>query len=64
MRYLWEWYNEAFSGQRLTYLELEAWARMTGTRPTGWEVEQMMALDATFWKVQADDRSSTSTAPR
>lgn len=56
--YLWEWFKEVFTGQQLSYLELQAWSSMTGKALLGWEAELIKSIDRIFWKVQHGDGHS------
>lgn len=56
--YLWEWFREVFTGQPLTFGEMESWSNMTGKRLRGWEAELIKSLDRIFWKVQNGSRRS------
>lgn len=52
MQYLWDYYKEVFTGEPITYLEMEAWVKLTRRHLEPWEVKAIKALDKTFWKVQ------------
>lgn len=52
--YVWEWYQEVFNGGRLTYVELDAWARLTRRRLEPWEVDVLKSLDLLYLKVHHD----------
>lgn len=61
VEHLWSWFDQ-LSGTRgggfgpapLTYQELDAWARLTDSRPTPWEVEQILRLDRLWLSNMAD----------
>jgi hypothetical protein len=55
--YLWEWFNEVSGGRNyagmgqplpISYTELKAWAELTGTEPTIWEISALKAIDRVF----------------
>ena len=64
MGYLWEWFLELHAGRAssgfgptpLTYSEMNAWAHLTGTAPTPWEVAVLKALDADWMHHYAGER--------
>lgn len=62
--YIWEWFREVFSGEPLTFSEMQAWAQLTGKRLLGWEAELIKSLDRIYWKVQYDGRSSPTDKGR
>lgn len=51
--YVWEWYNELWSPNPLTYTEIQAWAQVTRTRVTGWEVDLLRSIDRVYWRVSS-----------
>lgn len=44
--HIWGWWFEARGAEPLTWLELRAWAEMTGRKLTGFEAETIMRIDA------------------
>ncbi|MDD4390196.1 MAG: hypothetical protein PHW03_05270 [Eubacteriales bacterium] len=54
--YLWEWFCELSPGRGysgnvpapLTYNEIQAWANLTKSEPTAWEVEAIKLIDRKF----------------
>ena len=54
--YLWQWFCELSGGRGyaeygplpLTYSEILAWAQLTGTEPTSWEVDVLKTIDRAF----------------
>jgi len=64
VEYLWEWFQQlhatrggGFGPASITYAEIDAWSRQTGTRPTPWEVEQLKGIDREWltWQAQKMD---------
>lgn len=45
LSYLWGWYLKLSPSSPVTYLELEAWSRITRTDLTAFEAEVLMGLD-------------------
>lgn len=46
--YLWRWFREIDARRRggpISYAEIDAWARLTGRRPTRWEVDAITRID-------------------
>jgi hypothetical protein len=41
--WVWGWFFDLRPG--ITWTELEAWARMRGIKPSGWECELLIRLD-------------------
>jgi hypothetical protein len=64
LAHAWDWYQEldaarsgsGFGPNPVGYVELQAWAQLTGTRPSLFELECLRALDETFFAVWADTR--------
>jgi hypothetical protein len=54
LRYVWDWYLGLFSGERLTYTELQNWSAVTKTPIAGWEAELLMSLDRARWKTSKE----------
>lgn len=59
-RYLWDWFLELHSARgstgfgpaALSYSEIEAWARLTGRRPSALEVFALKGLDQAYLEIQ------------
>ena len=51
------------SANPLTFSEIEAWARLTGTRPSPHEIRLIKALDSAWLSVQAE-KLDESEPPR
>jgi hypothetical protein len=55
-RHVWGWFqhlssrrgSNGFGLNALTYLEVDAWARLRGIRPEPWELEALFLLDALY----------------
>jgi hypothetical protein len=45
--------SSGFAPAVIGYLDIAAWASLTGQQPTPWEVECLRALDALFLKIHA-----------
>lgn len=50
--HLWRWFQElaatrqsGFGANPISFSEIDAWARLTRTRPAAWEVRALRALD-------------------
>jgi hypothetical protein len=53
--HLWRWFNDlhntrggGFGPQAISYAEIDAWARLTGSSPTPWEVSVLRRLDVAY----------------
>ena len=54
--YLWEWYKQISEGRtgggfgisHLSWLDLNAWCTMTGTKLNPWEAKAMIEIDTLF----------------
>lgn len=66
LMYLWEWYWEIRAGERrdpmsgivepLSYLEIDAWQRVTGNRLRGFERRVLFRLDAQRRSILSEER--------
>lgn len=61
LEYVWRWFLQlhnarvsGFGPSAISWLELDAWSRFTGNRPTPWEVQVLMAVDAEYLNSQAE----------
>lgn len=45
LAYVWDWYWQLCSGEPMAYVEIEAWARLTGISPMPWEVRLLKSID-------------------
>jgi len=45
-----------FGVAAITYPDIDAWVRLTGRKPTPWEVGTLKALDRVFLKVMSEKR--------
>lgn len=53
---LWTWFwelaqgrrNSGFGPERLTHTDIKAWAELMGERPSPWQVQALMSMDAAF----------------
>ncbi len=56
LNYLWRWFCELSGGRGytesgpmpLTYSEIQAWAQLTKSDPTAWEVDVIKRIDREF----------------
>ena len=48
LAYLWDWWLELYTGDPITHVAIEAWSRLTGAEPTGWEVATLVMMDRTY----------------
>ena len=56
LHYLWSWFCELSGGRGyaefgalpLTYSEIKAWAELTKTEPTAWEIEALKRIDRAY----------------
>ena len=56
LHYLWSWFCELSGGRGyaefgalpLTYSEIKAWAELTKTEPTAWEIEALKRIDQAY----------------
>ncbi|WP_435052260.1 phage tail assembly chaperone [Geoanaerobacter pelophilus] len=68
VEHIWTWFQElsatrggGFGPAPITYQEIEAWSRLTGNRPTPWEVTQIKMLDAEYFAWQ-DEKAEKETS--
>lgn len=50
--HVWDWFLDIFRGEQITYQEIQAWANMTDTRPTPYEVRILRKLADIFREVK------------
>ena len=43
--HVWYWYSELYNGERISYQEIEAWSRLTGTHIEPWEVAALKRIE-------------------
>lgn len=60
-RHIWGWFCElcgsrtaGMASNPLTFMEIEAWARLTGVRPNPFEIRLLKAIDALWMSVQGE----------
>ena len=46
---MWHWYQELRSAEPIRYVDIEAWARLTGRVVTPEEVRALRLLDTLYW---------------
>lgn len=64
LAYLWQWFVEicevrgsnGFGPNCITYPDIAAWAQLTGSRPTPWDVGVLRALDRAWMTTYAGSR--------
>jgi hypothetical protein len=64
---LWEWFadlsrrrsNGGLAPNPVSFSEIDAWARLTGTAPTPWEVSVLTRLDDALLSKPAKDKPTT-----
>lgn len=61
LEYLWDFYREVFTGEPLTFQEMEAWSRMTGKPVTGWEADALKSIDRAYWRAQSHDKHRSTS---
>jgi hypothetical protein len=47
--YLWHWWREMFTGERLTYTEMKSFSDLTGANIQPGEVAIIRKLDLIYW---------------
>lgn len=52
--HVWWLYHEVYGATHLTYLEIQAWASLTGRYLEPWEIRALIALDRRRWGVMSD----------
>ena len=52
LNYIWLWFREVCSGERLTYQELHYWMKVTGLPVKAWEIDIIRSLDRIYWGVR------------
>ena len=70
--YVWQWYCEisrrrggnGFSANPISYTDVESWARLTRTTPSGLDVEWIMDLDDARAMASAGETSATPTSAK
>lgn len=66
--YLWGWYCElanartsnGFGANPITWVDMCAWAAMTGNKPEPWEIRAIMRLDGAFLKAMNTEEKKTT----
>jgi hypothetical protein len=53
--YLWLWFCQVCTAERLTFSELDSWMRLSRRNLEPWEVEALMMLDRVRAKESAND---------
>lgn len=51
LAYIWQWFLEVHSENRLSYTELSSWAQTTGIKLQGWETGIIMKLERLYYEV-------------
>ncbi|OGU13875.1 MAG: hypothetical protein A2076_13185 [Geobacteraceae bacterium GWC2_53_11] len=61
LQHIWNWFHQlsntrggGFGPAPITFQEIAAWAGLMQTEPTPWEIEQIIRLDAVWFKLQAE----------
>lgn len=54
--YIWDWYRDIFTGQTMTFNEIQSWSQLMGYELSAIEAEMIRKLDRIFWSVQNDRR--------
>jgi hypothetical protein len=70
LQHVWEWFGELSSSRSgngggpnpLSFVEIEAWARLTGRLPAPREVQAIMALDMELFTLWAEQNRRRETA--
>lgn len=52
LSYIFDWFLELKSSDRITYTEIRNWSELTYQFPLAWEVDVLKGLDRVYWKVQ------------
>lgn len=60
--YLYGWFREVFTGEALTYNEIEAWSRLTRRSTEPFEVEVLKTLENIYWQVTNEQRVRESNS--
>jgi hypothetical protein len=63
-KHVWAWFAQLHSGRTwgfsapnaITWSEMDAWARLTRSRPRPWEVELLHLLDRCYLSVYAEEQ--------
>jgi hypothetical protein len=50
LMYIWEWWKEMLTNDRLTFSEIKAWSDLLLVQITPLEVEIVRRLDAIYWR--------------
>lgn len=50
--YVWELYDQLFTGQSLTFNEISGWCELMGIHLEGWEAQLIRDIDRDFWRVK------------
>ncbi len=66
---LWEWFGElaatrqnGFAANPISFMEIDAWSRLTRTRPALWEIKAIRALDAELLRLSHDEQKEKTKA--
>lgn len=49
---MWDWHQQVFTGEPLSFTEMKAWATMTGKQLLVWEAQLLKSIDRIYWSVQ------------
>ena len=47
--YLWQWWRDIYTGERLTFVEIQAFSTLMGLKITPGEVAVIRRLDMIYW---------------
>ncbi|WP_146203698.1 hypothetical protein [Azospirillum sp. TSO5] len=67
LRHLWEWFSELSDARGggmgpspITYQDILAWSRLTGRRPSPWEVSVIRELDSLWLSIMPNPKSTSN----
>lgn len=69
LEYIWEWYKDlsedrdaGFGISRIKYRDIQAWAELSGSNPTPWEVGLLRRLDREYLMYLAEKNATSEGA--
>lgn len=58
LRYLWSWFHELHTGQKLTHTEVYSWTQLKGIKLDPFELNILFMLERILIEVTSDGRNS------
>lgn len=52
--YVWGWFCEMFTGEKLTFSEIQAWSNLTRRALSVYEVDLIKSIERVYWELKAN----------